>query len=195
MTATSGPALDLDISAFRATKRDSVSGGQPIKLRLVVKNNGTVEGVALANIVGVQGGVQVYDQVMSVTDAVGNGRTTFDFPTFEPTVMAMRLSPHDPMLWSMQAIMSACCHSLENYDEAVEWARKSVNARPDLLWAHIMLAAALAGQDRLDEARVAIDAARRVKPDLSLSVIGRLLPHYHNLDRLIDALRKVGLPE
>ncbi len=46
MTATSRPTLDLDISAFRATKRDSVSGGQPIKLRLVVKNDGTVEGTA-----------------------------------------------------------------------------------------------------------------------------------------------------
>ncbi len=68
---------------------------------------------------------------------------------------------------------------------------------PDLLWGHIMLAAALAGQDRLDEARVAIAAARRMKPDLTLSVIRRLLPHYHPeyLERRLDALAKAGLPE
>ncbi len=53
------------------------------------------------------------------------------------------------------------------------------------------------GQDRLDEARVAIEAARRVKPDLSLSVRGRLTPHLHSeyFERWIDALRKAGLPE
>ena len=59
------------------------------------------------------------------------------------------------------------------------------------------LALALAGQDRLDEAWVAIETARRLKLDLSLSVIRRLRPHYHPkyLERFIDALRKAGLPE
>ena len=122
------------------------------------------------------------------------GRAADGIPMLD---MAMRLSPHDPMLWAMQAVRADCCNSLENYDEAVEWARKSVNARPDQLWPHLNLAVALAGQDRLDEARVAIEAARRVKPDLSLSMIGRLMPHFHPeyLEREIDALRKVGLPE
>ncbi len=111
--------------------------------------------------------------------------------------MAVQLSPHDPSLWAMQAARASCCNNLENYDEAEEWARKAVNARPDRLWGHITLAHALAGQDRPDEARVAIAEARRVKPDLSLSVIRRLLPHFHPeyLERLIDVLRKAGLPE
>ncbi len=111
--------------------------------------------------------------------------------------IAMRLSPHDPFLWGMQSLRAACCSNLENYDEAEEWARKSANTRAEQFWPHIHMAAALVGQDRLDEARVAIEAARRVKPDLSLSVIRRLLPHYHPdyLDRRLDALRKAGLPE
>ena len=108
----------------------------------------------------------------------------------------MRLSPHDPILWGMQTIRAVCCNSLENYDEAVEWARKAINLRADQFWPRVNLAVALAGQDRLDEARVAIEEARRVKPDLSLSVVRRLLPHSPQfLERHIDALRKAGLPE
>ena len=97
----------------------------------------------------------------------------------------------------MQTFRAACCYNLENYDEAEEWARKAVNPRPDQFRPYTFLAAALAGQDRLDEARVAIEAARHVKPDLSLSEIRRLLPHLHPeyLERWIDALRKAGLQE
>ena len=122
------------------------------------------------------------------------GRAADGIPKLD---MAMRLSPHDPSLWAMQAARASCCNNLENYDEGVEWARKAVNASPDRLWAHITLAHALAGQDRPDEARVAIAEARRLKPDLSLSMIRRLRLHYHPeyLERLIDALRKAGLPE
>jgi len=111
--------------------------------------------------------------------------------------MAMRLSPHDPMLWGMQVAKASCCNNLENYYEAEEWARKAVNARPDRFWPHIHLAVALVGQDRLEEARVALEEARRVKSDLSLSVIGHILKHYHPeyLERLVIALRKGGLPE
>ncbi len=79
----------------------------------------------------------------------------------------------------------------------MEWARKAINTLADHLWPRLHLVVALVGQDRLDEAQVAIEAARRVKPDLSLSVMRRLLPHLHSeyLERWIDALRKAGLPE
>ncbi len=111
--------------------------------------------------------------------------------------MAMRLSPHDPLLWGMQCQRASCCNNLENYDEAEEWARKAANTRADKFWPHIHLAVALTGQDRRDEARVAIEAACRVKPDLSLSVISRIQTHYPRdyMDRRLDALRQAGLPE
>jgi len=110
---------------------------------------------------------------------------------------AMRLSPQDPILWAMQAARASCCNNLENYEEAEEWVRKSANARPDLIWPHFLLAVALAGQDRLDEARVAVEAARHVQPDLSPSVVSRLLPHYHPkyYQRIVGLLAKAGLPE
>jgi len=122
------------------------------------------------------------------------GRAADGIPKLD---MAMRLSPHDPMLWAMQNMIATCCNALENFDEAEEWARKAVNERPDGLFPHFNLAVALAGQDRLDEARLAIEAARHVRPDLSPSVIRRLGPHFHPeyLERHLDALRKAGLLE
>ncbi len=111
--------------------------------------------------------------------------------------MSIRLSPQDPMLWGMQAMRAACCFSLEKYDEAEEWARRAVNARPDIFQAQINLALVLVGLDRLSEARAAIDAARRARPDLSISVFRHIMRHANTefLEPRIAALRKAGLPE
>ena len=86
--------------------------------------------------------------------------------------LGLGVNPAVDARFSLQAARDAAgdCNRLENYDEAVEWACKAIDARTDRLWPHLNLAVALAGQDRLDEARVAIEAARRVKPDLSLSI-------------------------
>ena len=111
--------------------------------------------------------------------------------------MAMRLSPYDPRLWTMLSTRAACCAHLEDYGEAEEWARKAINERADYYGCQTTLAHALVGQGRLDEARTAIEAARRVKPDLSLSLLRRIFQRFHPeyLERNIDALRKAGLPE
>ena len=111
--------------------------------------------------------------------------------------MAMRLSPHDPSLWAMQTIRATCCINLKNYDEAVEWARKSANSDAKQFWPHIHMASALVGQGRQDEARTAIETARRLKPDLSLSVMKRTQPNYYPeyIERRIHFLREAGLPE
>jgi len=84
--------LDLDPVSLKPTKRISLTRVKPIALKLVVKNNGSVEGSALATITGMQNGSVVYSETLTVTDAVGNGRTTFSdksvpaIPTFVPTV-------------------------------------------------------------------------------------------------------------
>ncbi len=111
--------------------------------------------------------------------------------------MSMRLSPQDPMLWAMQAKRASCCFSIEKYDEAEEWARKAVNVRPDIFQTEFYLAMALVGLGRLNEARAAIEAARRARPDLSISVYRHIVRHANSEFRepRIAALRKAGLPE
>ncbi len=83
--------LDLDVAALRVTKRVSLGRAKPVGITLVVKNGGSVEGSAMATITGMQNGVMVYSETVSVTDPVGNGRTRYDdgsvpaIPPYVPT--------------------------------------------------------------------------------------------------------------
>ena len=56
---------------------------------------------------------------------------------------------------------------------------------------------ALIGQNRIEDARHAVAAARRVLPDLTLSLFRQFLSHtsIDYREQKIDALRKAGLPE
>ena len=85
VAVVAGPPVDLDIAQFKVTKRVRLARVKPVGIQLTVKNNGAVEGDAPATITGVQNGVEVYNETLTVTDAVGNGRTKFDFPDYIPT--------------------------------------------------------------------------------------------------------------
>ena len=91
-TISVSDVLDLDLVSLKPTKKVSLTRVKPVVLKLVVKNYGTVEGSALATITGIQNGVEVYNETLTVTDPVGNGRTTYDdgsvpaIPPFVPTV-------------------------------------------------------------------------------------------------------------
>jgi hypothetical protein len=76
--------LDLDIAQFRATRRVALFRGS-IDLELVIRNSGATDGQAQATVAGVQNGLQVYLQTITVSDGVGNGRTRFVLPSFTPT--------------------------------------------------------------------------------------------------------------
>ena len=83
--STSTPMVDLDISGFRVTNRVSLARVRPVEILLVVRNNGIVNGSAIATVVGVQGGSEIYRESLQVSDNVGGGHTTFEFRTFVPT--------------------------------------------------------------------------------------------------------------
>jgi hypothetical protein len=84
-TATISPVelLDLDIAALRVSKTGRV--GKSIgDITLVVENNGTVLGQAIATVVGVQEGFEVYRLRLNVFDDIGKGRTSFSFGSYTP---------------------------------------------------------------------------------------------------------------
>ena len=85
ITVVAGPPVDLDIAQFKVTKQVRLARVKPVGIQLTVKNNGAVEGDAPATVIGVQNGVEVYNETLTVTDGVGNGRTKFDFPAYIPT--------------------------------------------------------------------------------------------------------------
>ena len=86
-TVTFEPApdyIDLDIKSFRVSKRFNLDRPRPIGIHLTVENNGNVPAELMATVVGMQNGVQVYYREMDVSDALGNGGTTYTFEEYSP---------------------------------------------------------------------------------------------------------------
>lgn len=71
---------------FRTTHRVSITRVKPIGIKVVIKNNSEVDGSGFATVTGVQNAAPVYAETMAVTDLVGNGRATYNFPPFTPSV-------------------------------------------------------------------------------------------------------------
>jgi len=78
--------LDLDIVGFKVNKRFSLAKGQgAIGITLTVKNDGLLNSQTRpATVTGVRNGVQIYSETLQVSDAVGNGRSRFDFAPYTP---------------------------------------------------------------------------------------------------------------
>jgi adenylate cyclase len=111
---------------------------------------------------------------------------------------SMRLSPLDPFTYS-------CCGGIAfahvfagHYDEAACWAARAGHELPN--WAPSLRAAAIAYalSDRVAEAREAMARLREIDPTLRLSNLERVaapLRRAEDRARLIEGLRKAGLPE
>jgi PKD repeat protein len=78
-------AVDLDIVRLRVTNRVKLKQVRPISIKLVIKNRGSVDEPRLAMVVGVQNGDEVYAELLLVSDPVGHGHTTIEFPPYQPT--------------------------------------------------------------------------------------------------------------
>lgn len=107
---------------------------------------------------------------------------------------AVRLSPQDPSMWLYLGYGSVVYFSAGRYAEAVDWAQRSVQLKPDWPTPYRYLAASYAQLGRLDEARQALEEMLRVQPQFSLDSFKYILasadPDF--TQRLIDALRKAG---
>jgi adenylate cyclase len=110
---------------------------------------------------------------------------------------AMRLSPKDPLMWFLLFQMAFACFAAERYEEALDWAERSLQRRPDWAGSYRVLAASHAHLGQLEEARGALDEALRRQPDFSASTWQSLIPSADPgvTERYIEGLRKAGLPE
>ncbi len=101
-TVPASQVLDIDISGFSASRRVSLSRGKSVQLKLTAVNPGTVSGSADATLVGVQGGVTVYSQVVTVSLAAG-ATASYAFPPYLPTALgeiswSLSIADQDPDL-------------------------------------------------------------------------------------------------
>ena len=85
---------------------------------------------------------------------------------------------------------------LEKYDQAIPEFNKSIQLWPDFLYSHVYLANACSLAGRMEEARAEVAEVLRINPKYSLEDFaknGYFNYRLEDKERLIDALRKVGL--
>jgi adenylate cyclase len=108
---------------------------------------------------------------------------------------AQRLSPHDPLLWAFIAIKSFALTLLRRYDEALLWARQAQQWPNATVWAYFTEALPLAHLGRVEEARVALERARAIKPDLSTGFFEQIFRFEDptEMTHVMDGFHKAGL--
>ncbi len=111
--------------------------------------------------------------------------------------MAIRLSPYDPSLWTFYAGRTITLIARCEFEDAVNWAQKSVRQAHAGGWAHALLAIALAHAGETAAARAAIEELKIMQPVFSEDFIRHrlLFRDPAHLDLFLDGLRKAGLPE
>jgi len=109
---------------------------------------------------------------------------------------AIRLSPRD--IHSMGSFARTCAEfGAGRYEQAVQWARKTIDVTPEFPAAWLYLTFSLGLLDQLAEARAAKDQLLQVMPNCTLRLLRAALPSRRpeEIDRRIEGLRKAGVPE
>jgi adenylate cyclase len=110
---------------------------------------------------------------------------------------AMRLSPHDPWMHESLIGMALAHVAAGRLEEAIEWAQRTLQQRPDWPIPYLVLAGSFVQIDRDSQARTAVQELLQLSPDFSLSGLELFLSAADPplVERMIAALRKAGLPE
>ena len=125
-----------------------------------------------------------------------SGRMAEAIPHFEE---AMRLSPHDPRKWMFLVYGSLTLMQLQRYDDAANWAMKSIALPNATFWAHAQLVAVHSSAGDREAAQVAADKLLRKEPEFSSKRFAQQFLFYHQdanqIGRYCQILRDAGLPE
>jgi TolB-like protein/class 3 adenylate cyclase/tetratricopeptide (TPR) repeat protein len=110
---------------------------------------------------------------------------------------AMRLSPLDPSLYSMQTATALALFVAGRYDESLLWAEKASREDPNFLPAIRIIATSAGNSGQLERAQKAAKRMLEIDPAFRVS---RLTDHVplrrpDDLARYAEGLRRAGLPE
>jgi len=110
---------------------------------------------------------------------------------------AIRLSPRDAHIATWYNFL-AIAAVVDGRDElAVTWAKKAVQANPQLPAGYRTLASCCGNLDRNDEAAAACRKLQELLPELTVGQLRARLPYFQkskDLERYLDGLSKAGLP-
>jgi TolB-like protein/Tfp pilus assembly protein PilF len=115
-------------------------------------------------------------------------------------IEALRLSPRDPQTHTWCMFAGVAKEYLGRDEEAATWLRRSIESNRNNPMSYFLLAAALAHQGRIQEARSVTQAGLAINPAFT---IARVLATFdpdgpHTIaawQRYVDGLRKAGVPE
>ncbi|MGO8915116.1 MAG: tetratricopeptide repeat protein [Stellaceae bacterium] len=109
---------------------------------------------------------------------------------------ALRLSPLDPMNFNNYVGIGSAHEIAQDYDKAAALYRRGLEERPHAMWIYRNLASALSGAGRMEEAKQAYAQMLRSYPDMTASRLRQAMVFSPGvLDRMVDSLRKLGLPD
>lgn len=109
----------------------------------------------------------------------------------------MRLDPHYANNPSLLADFALCYLQLEQFEDALTYARKAIAMRPDYARGYPRLAAALGHLGRRDEASTVLGQLRRLQPGFCEALVRSTYPfrEQRHLEILLEGLRKAGMGE
>jgi adenylate cyclase len=106
------------------------------------------------------------------------------------TEKGIRLNPRDPMLsFIMLQILASQHLKAHQYEEAIVWARKSIQQRPDNPIPYATLASSLGHLGRIDEGRSALEACERARSGYLDHMARTSSP---DAEHVLEGLRKCG---
>jgi adenylate cyclase len=108
---------------------------------------------------------------------------------------AMRLNPIPPDWYIVTR--TAMYRNIQNYDEALIWAKKAVERAPNNFFAHINLCSVYSLLGQMEEARLEAEEVIKLNPKFSLKKYENTIPYKIPLvkKQYIDALRNAGIPD
>jgi adenylate cyclase len=109
---------------------------------------------------------------------------------------ALRLSPGAPDAYMCLSHIASAHFCAGRFEEAAEWAERSIDLEKGFVFSHLFLAASNAHLGRIEEARAAMTIALALRPDYTLAGKNSSPMRFSERRKLwIDGLRLAGMPE
>ena len=117
----------------------------------------------------------------------------------QPLRHAIEISPRDPSLWVWRMWIGLRAVALGDDAEGLRWVRSAAETNSQVYPLYLYYTG-VAGLVGADEAKASLDTMRRLRPDASLARVRAETPsdnpRYLALrDRILDGLKRAGLPE
>ena len=112
------------------------------------------------------------------------------------SMRALQLSPGAPDAYACIAHIAEANVAAGRFEEAAEWAKRSIDLEKNFVFSHLFLALSYAHLGRIEEAREEMRVVLALRPDFTIAGYGddRMRPPERRT-LWIDGMRMAGMPE